>query len=79
MTHVQVTVEETHHEAKASLEVDVSDAAVSFEEPLHVLLSGRRAQATDENTTSTHVDGNVSTNTQQLVHQLHGLRMNNNN
>ena len=51
----------THHKAEAFLEVDISDAAVSFEEPLHILLPGRRAQAADENTTSTHVDvvGNV--------------------
>lgn len=46
----------THHKAEAFLEVDVSNAAVPFEEPLHILLSGRRAQTADENTTSAHVD-----------------------
>lgn len=45
----------THHKAETLLEVDVSDAAVPFEEPLHILLPGRGAQTTDENTTSTHV------------------------
>lgn len=44
-----------HHKAEAFLEVNISDAAVSFEEPLHILLSGRRAQTADENTTSAHV------------------------
>lgn len=45
------------HKAEAFLEVNISDAAVSFEEPLHILLSGRRAQTADENTTSAHIDG----------------------
>ena len=50
----------THHEAEAPLQVDVSDAAVSLEEPLHVLLPGRGGQAADEDTTSAHVAvGNV--------------------
>lgn len=44
----------THHKAESSLQVDISDAAVSFEKPLHILLSGRGAQPADENTTSTH-------------------------
>ena len=46
----------THHKAEALLEVNISDAAVSFEEPLHILLSGRRTQTADENTTPAHVD-----------------------
>lgn len=45
----------SHHKAEALLEVDVSDAAVPFEEPLHVLLPSRRAQSADENTTPAHV------------------------
>lgn len=49
----------THHKAEAFLEVDVSNAAVAFEEPLHILLSRRWAQPADENTTSAHVDGVV--------------------
>lgn len=44
----------THHKAESSLQVDISDAAVSFEKPLHILLSGRGAQPADENTTSAH-------------------------
>lgn len=44
----------SYHKPEASLEVDVSDAAVSFEEPLYVLLPGRGAQPADENTTTTH-------------------------
>lgn len=50
----------THHKAKAFFEVNISDAAVSFEEPLHILLSGRWAQTADENTTSTHVNDVVN-------------------
>lgn len=50
----------THHEAKTFLEVDVSDAAVSFEEPLHILLSGRWTQTADENTTAAHVSDVLS-------------------
>lgn len=45
----------THHEAEASLQVDVPNAAVSLEKPLHVLFSGRRAQAADEDTTPAHI------------------------
>lgn len=53
----------TYHEPKAPLEVDISDAAVAFEEPLHVLLSSRGAESADENTTPTHVDaGGVPAN-----------------
>lgn len=47
-------MEATHHKAKAFLEVDVSDAAVAFEESLHILLSGCGAQPADENTTPAH-------------------------
>lgn len=53
VTYIHAT---THHKPKASLQVDISDATVSFEEPLHVLFSGRGAQPTDEDTTSTHFD-----------------------
>lgn len=42
------------HKAESSLQVYISDAAVSFEKPLHILLSGRGAQPADENTTSAH-------------------------
>lgn len=45
----------THHEAEASLQVDVPDATVAFEEPLHVLLPGRGAQAADEDPTAAHL------------------------
>lgn len=46
----------THHKPEASLEVDVSDATVAFEEPLHVLLPGRGAESADENTTPAHLE-----------------------
>lgn len=46
----------TDHKAKAFFEINISNAAVSFEESLHILLSGRGAQAADENTTPTHDD-----------------------
>lgn len=44
----------TDHKAKAFFEINISNAAVSFEESLHILLPGRGAQAADENTTPTH-------------------------
>lgn len=50
-------MEATHHKAKAFLEIDVSDAAVALEEPLHILLSGCGAQPADENTTPAHDRG----------------------
>lgn len=46
----------THNKAKAFLQVDISDASVSFEEPLHILLPGRGAQAADEDATPAHVN-----------------------
>lgn len=45
----------SYHEAETSLQVNVPDATVAFEEPLHILLPGRRAQPADENTTTAHV------------------------
>lgn len=44
----------THHKAEALLEVDVTDAAISFEESLHIFLPGGGAQAANENTTPAH-------------------------
>lgn len=44
------------NKAKAFLQVDISDASVSFEEPLHILLPGRGAQAADEDATPAHVN-----------------------
>lgn len=61
----------THHEPKASLQVDVSDATVSLEEPLHVLLSGWGTQPSDENTTSTHFDA-AGNRTQTGVNAVSG-------
>lgn len=52
----------THHKSKAFLQVNISDASVSLEEPLHILLSGRRAETADEYPTATHVDVMISAN-----------------
>lgn len=49
-----VVVQATDHKAKALLEVDVSDAAVPLEEPLHILLPGGGAQPADEDATPAH-------------------------
>lgn len=46
----------THNKAKAFLQVDIPDASVAFEEPLHILLPGRGAKAADEDATPAHVD-----------------------
>ena len=44
----------THHKAKSILQIDFPDPSVSFEELLHISLSGVRAQAADKDATSTH-------------------------
>lgn len=60
----------THHKAKTFLEVNISDAAVSFEEPLHILLSGRWTQPADENTTAAHVNDVLSAKTGYVKYSL---------
>ena len=55
---------DTDHKAESSLEVDVTDATVAFEEFLHVPLPCGRVQTADEDTraTATHLSteqGNV--------------------
>lgn len=44
----------THHKAESILQVDFPDPSIALEELLHVPLSGVRAQAADEDTTTTH-------------------------
>lgn len=44
----------THHKPKPPLQVDVPDAAVSLEEPLHILLPGGRVQPPDEDAAAAH-------------------------
>lgn len=44
----------THNKAEAFFQVDISDASVSLEEPLHILLPGRGAQAADKDATPAH-------------------------
>lgn len=51
----------THHEAEAPLEVDVADAAVPFEEALHVLLPGGGVQPPDEDAAAAHGWGRGAT------------------
>lgn len=44
----------THHESEAPLQVDVADAAVALEKPLHILLPGGRVQPPDEDAAAAH-------------------------
>lgn len=44
----------THHEPEAPLQVDIPDAAVPLEEPLHVLLPGGGVQPPDEDAAAAH-------------------------
>lgn len=48
------------HKAEAPLEVDVPDAAVALEEPLHVLLPGGGVQPPDEHAAAAHGCGRVT-------------------
>lgn len=46
--------DDTHHKPKPPLQIDVPDAAVSLEEPLHILLPGGRVQPPDEDAAAAH-------------------------